>query len=294
MLDEQFSGYLDAVFPTEYAEMINSAREAILLYEFSLVEANLYKAMPEDSDITVFESKQVLERCIRDGFKEILLAIGVRTTIVHIPDLDLLLRAFKNLEETSQHEQVVEIISSDELCQFEILEKLIELVTVNPNVGDLLFEIELIETNAFFNRLYDLHLAAYRSQSGEATEERPNKSYYERIKKFTMTYPDALVSRKLTSKDILFGETFEHYIKENEEELKLLYPNHPDRCPKEFAGLAVFANLPRHMLSTEIKKAISRFYNDLRFTTKTNYLVDKFIEELEYEDQPASMVQTGY
>ena len=49
MFDELFSEYLKSVFPAEYVDMINSAREALLILEFSLVEANLYKSIPEHS-----------------------------------------------------------------------------------------------------------------------------------------------------------------------------------------------------------------------------------------------------
>lgn len=294
MFDVLFTEYLNKVFPTDYTEMIHSCRESLTNMGYSLCEANLYKTMPEDSNIDVSTSKALLEKCLRDGYDEVFTAIGIRSSIFRLIDCDKLLRAIKNLEETTLHEEVIDIIASDEYSQAEILEKLLELVSTDPNIADLIFEIELIDNSILFTRLYDMHMSAYRSTSGEATDERPNREYLERIKKFSLKYPDSILTTKLNGKNILFGETYQHYIAENEEELKMLYPNHPDRVPKEFAGLAIVANVQRHDMSGHIKTAITKFYNDLRFTTKTNYLVDKFLEELEYEHQPASMVQAGY
>ena len=294
MFDELFSEYLKSVFPAEYVDMINSAREALLILEFSLVEANLYKSIPEHSEFTIHESKIDFERTIRDGFYELLLMLGVKTEIRKIDKLDQLVRILRNQETSLQSETILDILMNDEYSQSETIEKLFELVSTDNAVGNMIFEIELINTNMFFKRLYDIHLQAFTSQSGEATDERPNREYFDRIQNFVAKYPDSLVARKLNTKDILFGETLQHYIAENTEELQLQYPNHPDRCPVEFAGLALFANIPRHELSGTIKAAITKFYSDLKFTTKTNYLVDKFLEELEYEHQPASLVQTGH
>ena len=81
MFDELFSEYLKSVFPAEYVDMINSAREALLNLEFSLVEANLYKSIPEHSEFTIHESKIDFERTIRDGFYELLLMLGIKTKI---------------------------------------------------------------------------------------------------------------------------------------------------------------------------------------------------------------------
>lgn len=293
MFDEFFSEYLKSVFPAEYVDMINSCRETILKYEFSLCEANLYKSIPEHSEFTTSEAKIDFERCLRDGFYEILLILGIRTDIFKLNKLDLLLRTIHNLETSLQHEAILDIIMNDEYSQSETLEKLFELVSVNSSIGNLIFEIELINTNMFLKRLYELHMQAFVSQSGEATEDRPDRNYFDRIQRFIIKFPESLAARKQTSKDILYGETYKHYIAENTAELQLLYPNHPDRCPMEFAGLAVFANVPRHEMAGAIKTAITKFYSDLKFTTKTNYLVDKFLEELEYEHQQAGMVQAG-
>ena len=294
MFDDLFTDYLKQVFPPEYVDMILCAREALVNFDYSLCEANLYKTMPDVSDIDVSTSKTLLEQCLRDGFKEVFMLIGIRSNIHKIQDSDKLLRAIKNLEETTMHEEVIDIIASDEYAQAEVLEKLLELVSTDPNIADLIFDFELTENNMLFTRLYDFHLAGFRSEAGEATDERPDRNYLDAIKNFTLKYPETIVARKLQAKDILFGETYQHYIAENTEELRALYPNHPDRVPCEFAGLAFFANVQRHELSGHIKSAISNFYGDLKFTTKTNYLVDKFLEEIEYEHQPASMVQTGY
>lgn len=294
MFDELFSEYLSSVFSAEYVDMINACRETLLSFEFSLCEANLYKAIPEHSEFTVHESKIDFERCLRDGFYELLLVLGIRTDIRKLDKLDKLVRTVKNLETSLQNEAILDIIMNDEYSQSETLEKLFELVSIDANIGNLIFEIEMINTNMFFKRLYEIHLQAFTSHSGEATEDRPDRNYYDRIQAFVVKYPETLVARKLVAKAILFGETYKHYIAENTEELQLLYPNHPDRCPIEFAGLAIFANTPRHEMSGAIKTAISKFYSDLKFTTKTNYLVDKFLEEIEYEHQQASVVQAGY
>lgn len=294
MFDELFSEYLKSVFPAEYVDMINSCREALLSFEFSLCEANLYKAIPEHSEFTTHESKIDFERCLRDGFYELLLMLGIRTDIRKLSKLDQLVRIIKNLETSTQSEAILDILMNDEYSQSETIEKLFELVTVDNSVGNLIFEIEPINTNMFFKRLYELHLQAFTNLSGEATDERPNREYLDRIQGFVTKYPESIVARKLLNKDILFGETYKHYIAENDEELKALYPNHPDRCPMEFTGLALFANIPRHELSGVVKTAITKFYSDLKFTTKTNYLVDKFLEGLEYEHQQASMVQEGH
>lgn len=293
MFDILFSEYLASVFSADYVDIINSCREALINYDYSLCEANLYRCMPDETEITVHESKIELERCLRDGFNQVLLTLGIRTDIHELYKLDKLLRALKNLEDSSQHNTILDILLNDEYSQSETLEKLLELVSIDPSIANMIFNIELVNNASFFTRLNDHHLYAFRSQSGEATDERPNREYFDRIQKFLAKYPDSLVGRKSASKDILFGETIQHYIAENTEELMMLYPNHPDRCPADFAGLAVFANTPRHEMSGLIKTAISKFYSDLKFTTKTNYLVDKFIEDLEYEHQPASMVQTG-
>ena len=293
MFDELFSEYLKSVFPAEYVDMINSCREALLSFEFSLVEANLYKSVPEHSEFTTHEAKIDFERTIRDGCYELLLMLGIRTDIRRIDKLDQLLRILRNLEDSLQNESILDILMNDEYSQSETIEKLFELVSTDNTVGNMIFEIELINTNMFFKRLYDIHLQAFTSQSGEATDERPNREYFDRIQSFVAKYPQSLVARKLTNKDILFGETLQHYIAENTPELQLQYPNHPDRCPMEFAGLAIFANTPRHEMAGTIKTAITKFYSDLKFTAKTNYLVDKFVEEIEYEHQPASLVQAG-
>lgn len=294
MFDELFSEYLKSVFPAEYVDMINSCRDALLSFEFSLVEATLYKAIPEHSEFTTHESKIDFERTLRDGFYELLLMLGIRTDIRKLNKLDQLVRILKNLEESSQSEAILDVIMNDEYSQSETIEKLFELVSITPDVGNMVFEIELINTNMFLKRLYELHVYRFTNSSGEATDERPNREYLDRIQSFVTKYPQSLVARKLAEKDILFGETYKHYLAENTEELQTLYPNYPDRCPVEFAGLAIFANTPRHEMSGAIKTAISKFYSDLKFTTKTNYLVDKFLEELEYEHQQASMVQAGH
>lgn len=294
MFDDLFTEYLKKVFPSDYVDMIHSAREALVNFDYSLCEANLYKTMPDVSDIDVSTSKMLFEQCLRDGFNEVFMLIGIRSKIHKLIDCDTLLRAIKNLEVTTLHEEVIDLIASDEYAQAEVLEKLLELVSTDPNIADLIFDFELTENNMLFNRLYDYHLAGFRSTNGEATDVRPDRKYLDGIKNFTNKFPDTLVARKLLAKDILFGETYQHYIAENTEELQQLYPNHPDRVPCEFAGLAMFANVQRHELSSHIKIAIAKFYGDLKFTTKTNYLVDKFLEELEYEHQPASMVQAGY
>lgn len=294
MFDDFFTEYLKSVFSSEYADMIHSCREALVNIGYSLCEANLYKTMPEDSDIDVSTSKMLLEQCLRDGFNEVFTALGIRSSIHKLMDCDKLLRAIKNLEETSLHEEVIDVIANDEYSQSEILEKLLELVSTDANIADLIFEFTLVDNGIFFTRLYDMHMMAYTSTSGEATDVRPDREYLDRIKHFTNKYPDCLLANSIVEKNILFGETYQHYISENEEFLKTLYPNHPDRVPKEFASLAIVGNVQRHDLRGHIKTAITKFYGDLRFTTKTNYLVDKFLEELEYEHQPASMVQAGY
>lgn len=281
MLDEFFSEYLDRVFSPDYVGMINSAREALLMYEFSLVEANLYKTMPEEMNLDAHTTKTMFEQCIRDGYAQVFRVLGIRSKVREISRMDQLLRAFKLLEDSSSSEDIIDIIVHDFYSQDEALENLLRLVVLDETFFDIVMEIELADVNHFFNRLYDLHTQKMMSQSGEATEERPDRVYLDRIQRFTEKYPQSLVGLKLASKDILFGETYEHYIAENGGDLQKLYPTRPDAVPLEFAGLAIFANIPRHELSGHIKTAITKFYNDLKFTTQTNILVDKLIAELE-------------
>ena len=140
MFDDLFTDYLKQVFPPEYVDMILCAREALVNFDYSLCEANLYKTMPDVSDIDVSTSKTLLEQCLRDGFKEVFMLIGIRSNIHKIQDSDKLLRAIKNLEETTMHEEVIDIIASDEYAQAEVLEKLLELVSTDPNIADLIFD----------------------------------------------------------------------------------------------------------------------------------------------------------
>lgn len=281
MLDELFSEYLSRVFSSDYVGMINSARESLLNYEYSLCEANLYKTMPEDSDIDTFTSKVLLEQCLRDGFNQVFSVLGIRSKIHDIARMDQLLRAFKNLEESSDHESILNIIADDFYSEAELVEQLLSLVVLDTSFMDVVYEFELSDSTSFINRLYELHRQSFTSTSGEATEERPDRPYLERIQRFVDKYPQTIVAKKLASKDILFGETYQHYIAENGEELRNLYPNYPDRTPIEFLGLAFFANIQRHDLSGHVKTAITKFYNDLKFTTQTNIMVDKLIEEIE-------------
>lgn len=95
-----------------------------------------------------------------------------------------------------------------------------------------------------------------------------------------MMYPTTMVAKKIREKDILFGESFKHYITENYGMLMLYYPDRPEVVPSEFLGLALLGNLKRHELSGHLKTAISNFYNDLKYAAKANYNVDKLIQEL--------------
>ncbi len=292
MLDEFFTEYLEMVFSAEYVNMINSARESLLNYEYSLCEANLYKTMPEDSDVDVFTSKMLMEQCLRDGFKQVFAVLGIRSTIRDIARMDQLLRAFKNLEESSDHEAILNVITNDFYSEAELVEQLLSLVVLDANFMDIVYEFELSDSTGFVNRLYELHRRSFTSTSGEATEERPDRVYLDRIQRFIEKYPQTLAATKFASKNILFNATYEHYIAENNDELRQLYPNYPDRTPIEFLGLAIFANIQRHDLSGHVKTAITKFYNDLKFTTQTNILVDKLIEEIENNgiSQPNRMV----
>lgn len=281
MFDDFFTEYLERVFSSDYVGMINSARESLINYEYSLVEANLYKTMPEDSDIDVFSSKMLLEQCLRDGFNQVFSVIGIRSNIRDIVRMDQLLRAFKNLEESSDHESILNIITNDYNSQSDTLEQLLLLVVLDDTFMDVVFEFELTDVGDFLVRLYELHRNAFTSTSGVATDERPDRVYLDRIARFVDKYPQTLAATKFASKNILFNATFEHYIAENNDELQKLYPNYPDRTPIEFLGLAIFANIQRHDLSGHVKTAITKFYNDLKFTTQTNILVDKLIEEIE-------------
>lgn len=294
MFDELFTEYLFRVFPEEYAAMIMSAREALMVYEYALCEANLYKTMPEDSDIDLATSKILIQQCLKDGFNQVFAVIGIRSRLdlSDIHAMDQLLRSLKNLEESSDHEAIVNIVINDQYSQAEIIEELFKLVVLDDNFINILLEFDLTDTNDFINRLYDLHSRALLNRVGEATEERPDRTYLDRIRSFVDKYPQTIVARKFEAKQILFGQNYQHYIAENMAELQQLYPNYPDRTPIEFLGLAFFANIQRHDLSGHVKTAIAKFYNDLKFTTQTNMMVDKLIEEIERDgiSQPDRMV----
>lgn len=285
MFDTLFTEYLDAVFPSDYVGHINSCREALVNYNYSGCEANLYKAMPDIAELDTFKAKTMFEQCLLDGFKEVFMLIGFRTNTRKLADLDKLLRAFKNLEDSEAHEDILAVLHSDEYGKLETLEKLLELFSLDQNIADMIFEIEFIKDSYFFTLLHDIHLQASTSVSGEATDERMNDAYKKSVLRFMTKYPEAIVSRGYVDKNILFGEEFSHYIDENADALRLLYPNHPELAPIEFAGMAAFGNVPDHLLAGAIKTAISKFYGDLRFSTKTAYLTDKFMEGMMYESE---------
>lgn len=290
MLDTSFTEFLNTNFPMEYVNLVNSCRDSLYNYGFSLVEANLYKTTPDTTEFDLLTSKLLFTQCIIDGYHSLFMMFGIRTSLRDLQELDKILRAIKNLEESSDSETILEIINDDEYSQSETLEKLLDMGSAGMNMDEVLFSIELIKGNDFFNRLQVHHQHLFINQMGEASDERPDRVYLDKVRDYASKFPETILARKLMSKDILFGETYQHYIAENKPELDLLYPTSIDKVASEFVGLAIIANVQRHDLSGHVKTAITKFYGDLRFTTKTNYLVDKFIEGLEYEHQSTSMV----
>lgn len=284
MLDDFFTDFLNINFPPEYVDLINNCRDSLYNYGFSLVEANLYKTIPDNMGIDLFTSKALFTQCIIDGYTEVFIQLGIRTGLRDLQELDKILRAVKNLEESHDHEVILETINNDERTQSEILEDLLMFALPAMDLTEVLFNIELINGNAFINKFYEHHLDLYRSKTGEATSDRPDRVYLDRVKDFILKYPETLVARKYNSKDILFGETFRHYIDENAEDLMLFYPTAADKVVSEFVGLAIIANIQPHDLTGHVKTAISKFYNDLKFTTQTSYLVDKFMEGMSYDN----------
>lgn len=285
MLDDFFTEFLTINFPPEYVDLINNCRDSLYNYGFSLVEANLYKTMPDNMDVDLFTSKTLFTQCIIDGYKEVFIQLGIRTELRDLQELDKILRAVKGLEESHDHELILEIINNDERSQSDVLEDLLQHALPTINLTEVVFNIELINPDEFIERVYQHHLDLYRSKTGEATSDRPNREYLDRVKEFIIKYPDTIVARKYQSKDILFGETYAHYLGENTDELLLLYPTSLDKVPSEFIGLAIIANIQPHDLTGHVKTAIAKFYNDLKFTTQTSYLVDKFMEGMSYDNR---------
>ena len=285
MLDAFFTEFLDTNFPPEYVDLINSCRDSLYNYGYSLVEANLYKTMPDDSELDLLTSKMLFTQCIIDGYHELFTMFGIRTDLRDLQELDKILRAVKNLEQSLDSEKIIDLINNDELSQSETLEELLMLSLPGVDLNEVMFNIELVKGNDFFNKIYTHHLDRYTNIQGEASDERPNREYLNRIRDYISKHPQTIVAQKYASKDILFGETYKHYIAENTAELELLYPTSIDKVASEFVGLAIFANIQPHELVGHVKTAISKFYNDLKFTTQTSYLVDKFMEEMTYEHQ---------
>lgn len=282
MLDDFFTEYLNKVFSPDYAAMINSCRQTLIDQGYTSCEADLYKAMPETADVDVLSSKMLFEQCLRDGFNEFFLQIGIRSKIVKLSDMEQLLRAVANLEGSLCHEDILSVIGNEYYSLDETLEHLFALVVIDPQFSQVMFEFELSDSSNFINRLYDIHKAAYTSSKAEEPAKRLKDDYIARVKEFTDKYPDSLLSKRILNKQILPGKKFDHYIQENEAELLAHYPTGHDKPPIDFMGLAIYANIQRFELSGHVKTAITKFYGDLRYTTKTNFLVDKVIEELEY------------
>lgn len=281
MYDVEFSSYLERVFPPEFVSQIQSAREALIHYNYSLVEANLFKTMVGYEISDTLSSKMLMLQCLRDGFKDVFNTIGVRYNGSDVKQMDYLLRALYLLENSTQHKEILGIIDSETDTLIDVVENLLSLVTVDDSNMDVLFEFELMESNNFLNRLKDIHeyFLTNEEYAGDIPEPL-SEEYKSRINTYLMMYPTTMVAKKIREKDILFGESFKHYITDNYGMLMLYYPDRPEVVPSEFLGLALLGNLKRHELSGHLKTAISNFYNDLKYAAKANYNVDKLIQEL--------------
>lgn len=157
MYDVEFSSYLERVFPPEFVTQIQSAREALILYNYSLVEANLFKTMVGYEISDTLSSKMLMLQCLRDGFKDVFNTIGVRYNGSDVKQMDYLLRALYLLENSTQHKEILGIIDSETDTLIDVVENLLSLVTVDDSNMDVLFEFELMESNNFLNRLKDIH-----------------------------------------------------------------------------------------------------------------------------------------
>ena len=295
MLDEYFSSYLHTCYPPEYVDMINSCREALLLYEYSYMESQLYKTIPQESDITIFDSKLLFEQALRDGFNEIFRALGLRSYLTALKDMDMLLRTIKNLETSDDHEYILQIIHNDELSISELFEELIVKFNFDGNFGDIIFFIELAPDSVFFERLEKLHVEKLNS-TDDANDETPeplNPQYIKRIREFNELYPESLAVKKYLDNKIKLYDSLENYFVALKDDLTSYYPTDPSSAAYAIISIMNYANVEIHKVIGSAKDTAMNFYNDLRFTRQVNIKIDAIIEKELYERQPTNVVRTS-
>lgn len=283
MFDDLFTEFLMKVYPHEYVDMINSAREALLRYDYSLVEANLYKTSPEDSDIDIHTSKMLMEQCIKDGFNQVFSAIGVRATLNNISEMDCVLRAFRNLEESTDHKSILDVINREAISNEERIIELLMMFTLDSNIHNCVFGISLMDPDITISRLYDYHMEGFIDTYGTASDERVDPEKMQQLMNFVDQNPQTILAKRFQERNLLMDRDFAFYIEDNRDELLKLYPTFPKRTPIEFLGFAILAGVPFFEISGTVKTAISKFYGDLRFTTQTNVLVDKLMQDVQYK-----------
>lgn len=279
MYDLQFSSFLEKSFSPDYVDMINLYRETIYEYGDSSLESMLYLSLPEISDFELAQAKAVFESAIRSKFYHLLEQFGFKTDITELYKLNSLIRAIRALEDSLDHSTIAMICENAILDPMEKVEELLIWVTLNKQIGEILMSVEIEDIGDFISNVHELHSEFIVSQSGEATDERPDKTKIDRIKKYKQLFPETLVTKLLNDGDIVFGIELKELMEIIGEDLTLMMPAYPRIVVENFVGVAILTGIPYYEYNTTLKTLIRKHFTNLRFNQTLCLELDKLMQE---------------